>query len=109
MIFYINFGIFAGSWLICMASSVLAIRWSLFAARGRILPAAILSLSALIIAYLGSTHFYMTWESWTNGRLQYHVDTRRFFIVPLVLGAFALVCTVWKKARSSHVAQPWSR
>ena len=105
MIFYINLGIFAGFWLISMAFCVLAIRWSLFAARGRILPAAILSLSALTIACLGSTHFYLTWTAWANGQLQYHYDTRWFFIAPLVLGSFALVCTVWKKVRSSHVAQ----
>ncbi len=106
MIFYINLAIFAGFWLISMASSLLAIRWSLFAARARILPAAILSLSALAIACLGSTHFYMTWESWTNGQLQHDYDTRRFFIAPLVLASFALVCTAWKKVRSSDVAQP---
>ncbi len=105
MIFYINLGIFAGFWLISMVFCALAIRWSLFAARGRILPAAILSLSALAIACLGSTHFYITWESWTNGQLRYHYDTRRFFIAPLVLGCFALGCTIWRKVRSSHEAQ----
>jgi hypothetical protein len=106
MIFYINLGIFAGFWLISMASCVLAIRWSFSAARERIVLGAILSLSALTIACLGSTHFYLTWETWTNGQLQYHYDTRWLFIAPLVLGSFALVCTVWKKVRSSHVVQP---
>jgi hypothetical protein len=104
MIFYINLGIFAGFWLISMIFCALAIRWSLFAARARILPAAILSLSALTIACLGSTRFYFTWEAWANGQLKYHYDTRWFFIAPLVLGSFGLIGTVWKKVRSSYVA-----
>ena len=99
MIFYINLGIFAGFWLVSMAFCVLAIWWSLFAARGRIVPAAILSISALTIACLGSTHFCLTWTAWANGQLQYHYDTRWFFIAPLVLGSFALVCTVRKKMK----------
>jgi protein-S-isoprenylcysteine O-methyltransferase Ste14 len=106
MIFYINLGIFAGFWLISMASCVMAIKWSFFGGRRRILPAAILSLLALIIGCLGSTRFHLTWETWTNGQLQYHYDTRWFFIAPLVLGSFALACTVWQKVRSSHAAQP---
>ena len=104
MVYYINLGIFAGFWIISMAFCVLAIWWSLFAGRARILSAAILSVLAVTIGCLGSTHFHITWETWTNGRLQYHYDTRWFFIAPLVLGSFALACTVWKKVRSSHVA-----
>jgi hypothetical protein len=106
MTFDINLGLFGGFWLAGVASAVLAIWWSLFAARGRILTAAILSLSALTIGFLGSTHFHLTWTAWANGQLQYHYDTRWFFIAPLVLGVFALTCTVRKKVRASQLAQP---
>jgi len=105
MTFDINLGLFGGFWLASMAFAVLAMRWSLFAARGRILTAGILSLSALTIGFLGSTHFHLTWTAWANGQLQYHYDTRWFFIAPLVLGVFALACTVRKKVRSSQLAQ----
>jgi hypothetical protein len=104
MILYVNLGIFSGFWLMSMAFCAWAIWWSLLAARGRKLPATIMSLSALIIGCLGTTHFHLTWTAWANGRLQYHYDTRWFFMAPLVLGTFALGCTVWKKVRSSHVA-----
>jgi hypothetical protein len=109
MTFDINLGLFGSFWLASMAFAVLAIRWSLFAARGRILTAAILSLSALTIGLLGSTHFHLTWTAWANGQLQYHYDTRWFFVAPLVLGGFALACTVWKKVRSSQLAQGRAR
>ena len=105
MTFDINLGLFGGFWLASMALAVLGIRCSLFAAGGRILTAAILSLSALTIGLLGSTQFHLTWTAWANGQLQYHYDTRWFFIAPLVLGAIALACTVRKKVRSSHLDQ----
>lgn len=105
MTFDINLGLFAGFWLASMAFAVLAIWWSLFAARGRILTAGFMSLSALAIGCLGSTRFHLTWTAWANGQLQYHYDTRWFFIAPLVLGVFALACTVWKKVRPSQLAQ----
>ncbi len=82
----INVGIVAGFWLISMALCALAIWWSLFAARGRVLRAALLSLSALAIAFVGSTRVYVTSKAWANGQLQYHYDTRWFFLAPLVLG-----------------------
>src|SRR5512142_2160223 len=109
MTFDINLGLFAGFWLASMAFAVLAIRWSLFAAHGRILTAGIMSLSALTIGCLGSTHFHLTWTAWANEQLQYHYDTRWFFIAPLVLGVFALACTVWEKVRSSQLDQPVGR
>jgi hypothetical protein len=102
----INLGIFGSFWLLSMTLAVMAIWWSLFSARGRILTATILSLSALTIGLLGSTYFHITWTGWANGQLQYHYDTRWLFIAPLVLGVFALACTVRKKVRSSHLAQP---
>ena len=67
MTFDINLGLFGGFWLASMALAVLGIRCSLFAARGRILTAAILSLSALTIGLLGSTQFHLTWTAWATG------------------------------------------
>ena len=100
MTFDISLAVFAVFWLASMAFAFLAIGWSLFAARAKTLPAGILSLLAVIIGCLGSTRFHLSWTAWANGKLQYHYDTRWFFIAPLVLGVLALACTVWKKVKS---------
>lgn len=55
------------SYATALAFAVLAMRWTLSAARGRILNAGILSLSALTIGFPGPTHLHLTWTAWADG------------------------------------------
>jgi hypothetical protein len=105
MTFQVYRAVLGGFWLVSIIACVLAIRWSCLSVRGRFKPAVILSLSALAIACLGIAHFHYKSTTIVNGVLKWRFDSRWLFIVPLVLGAFALVYTLWKQRRSAHVAQ----
>jgi TctA family transporter len=104
MSLYVFYGLLAGFWLASIVACVLAIRWSCLAVRTRFLAAVILSLSALGIAYLGITRFHFSSTTTVNGQVEWRFDSRWLFIVSLVLGAFALGYTIWKKRRSADVS-----
>jgi hypothetical protein len=101
---YVYFAGLAVFWLFSIVASVVAIRWSFLSVRGRFLPAVILLLSALVIAYLGITRFHFDSTTTVNGHVKWRFDSRWLFIASLVLGVFALVYTIWKKRKSAHVA-----
>lgn len=101
MSIYVFYGLLAGFWLSSIVACVLAIRWSCLSIRTRFLPAVILSVSALAIAYFGIARFYFNSTTTVNGQVKWRFDSKWLFIVSLVLGAFALGYAIWRKWRSA--------
>ena len=79
--------------------ALLAIRWS-----RRFWLAVILSLLALAFAYYGMTRFRFDSTTTVNGHVKWRFDSKWLFIGSLILGAFALGCSIWRKMNSTHVA-----
>jgi hypothetical protein len=99
-------------WILACASSLAAIVFT-FAARIRHLWWAIfLAVTATVISMMGLTgrtpfgffpeiDYYYTWASGASHIL---VRSGWLFVVPLVLGAVALVMAIWKHKRLHHAA-----
>jgi hypothetical protein len=99
MSLYVFFGIVAGIWLMSVVPSVLAICWS-----RRFRRSVILSLLALAIAWCGMKRFHFDSTTTVNGQVKWRFDSQWLFMASLVLGAFALGCSIWRKMNSAHVA-----
>lgn len=101
---YIVFAIAGVVWLFSLAACAVALLCCCLApSRRRFWIAVVLSGLAILIGYLGTTHFNVTYSRTVNGT-GWSVNSRWFFIVPLVLGAVALVLAIWRRPRSAHVA-----
>ncbi len=100
----ILYGLVGGLWLTSIIAAIIAIRWSFLDVRGRFVPAIILSLLALAIAYLGIVPFRAYSTMMVSGQVTQRFDSRWLFIPSLILGGFALLYAIWKKARSRHEA-----
>jgi hypothetical protein len=98
MTFQVLCGLATAFWLISMVACALAFRWSFLSIPNRFVAALILSAGALVIGYLGLTHFDAS--KTVNGHLLWRVESRWFFIATIVLGLLSLVYTFWK--RRSH-------
>jgi hypothetical protein len=101
MSFQILIGVVAALWLAGIAACVLAFRWSFLANGRRFWPAAILSILALVIGYLGLTRFSISASKTVNGEVQWRFDSKWFFIGSLVLGGLALAYTLWKGRKAA--------
>jgi len=106
MALYVFYGVLAGSWVASIVACVLATRWSCSSAPRRFMPAVVLSLSALAIAYLGITRFFFTSTTTVNGQVKWRFDSRWPFMASLVLSALALGYTIWKRSGSASGVQP---
>jgi hypothetical protein len=110
MSFQIYRAVLGGFWVVSIVACVLAIRWSFSSVRRRFRPAFILSLSALAISFLGIARFHYNSTTTTNGVVTSRFDSRWLFMVSMLLGVCALVCTVWRRRHSvGQDAAPNSR
>ena len=101
---YILFAIAAGLWLFSLAACAVALLCCCFPGRRRFWLAIVLSGLAILIGFLGTTRFHVTYSRTVNAS-HWSIDSRWFFIVPLVLGALALALAIWRRSRSSRVAE----
>ena len=104
MTFQVLVGITAVLWLVSMGGCVLAFRWSWLSVPKRFWAAVILSVTALVLGYLGMTRFHVVASKTVNGQVQWRFDSRWFFIVTLLFGTFTLAYTLWKQRKPPHVA-----
>jgi hypothetical protein len=104
MTFHVLIGIAAALWLVSMCGCVLAFRWSWLSVPGRFWAAVTLSIAALVLGFLGMTRFHVFASKTVNGQVQWHFDSRWFFLVTLLFGTFTLGYTLWKRRRLPHVA-----
>ena len=98
--FYILCGVAALVWLVGLAAGVLGLGWGV-AVRQRLRPALILSLVAIVIGWLGMMLFHVRYSKTVNGS-GWAIDSKWFFLVPLLLGAVSLAVALWKWMKSRH-------
>jgi hypothetical protein len=91
-------------WLTGIAASLCAFGWGCLAVRRRFWLAVILSVVALVISYLGLTHFSFAYSRTVNGKVISSLSSKWFFMTSLLLGALALAGAVLKKWKSAGVA-----
>jgi protein-S-isoprenylcysteine O-methyltransferase Ste14 len=85
----------AAVWLFSCGASLLAMYWNP-AARAQRRGAALVSCCvAILTAYLGPSRLHLSASKTVNGRLEWSVDSRWFFIVALALGGAALALSLW--------------
>jgi hypothetical protein len=102
---YVLFAFAAILWLFSLAAGVFALLCSCLApSRWRFWVAVVLSGLVIVMGYLGATHFHVTYSRTVNNS-HWSIDSRWFFIVPLVLGALALSLAIWRQSRSKRVAE----
>ena len=99
-------GLIATLWLVSIVACMVAWRWSFIGRANRFWASIILSASALIVGYLGLTHFRINGSKTVNGRVIWSFDSRWFFIATLILAAATLAYTIWKHRKSALAANP---
>ena len=99
MTYQIFIGVIVAVWLTGIAAALCAFGWGFLAKRRRFWLAVILSVVALVISYLGLTHFSFVYSRTVNG-VTSSLNSKWFFIASLLLGALALICAILKKWKS---------
>jgi hypothetical protein len=100
---YVLSAVAAVLWLFSLAACAVALLCCCFTGRRCFWIAVLFSGLAILIAYLGATHFHLTYSRTVNNS-HWSLDSRWFFIVPLVLGPLALALAIWRRSRSNRVA-----
>jgi hypothetical protein len=103
MTFQLLIGIVAALWLASIVACALAWRWSFAGVANRFIASVILSLAALIMGFLGLTHFQIKASKTVNGQTQWSFNSKWFFIATLILAALTLAYTVWKHRKATVV------
>lgn len=101
MTFTVLIAVSAGVWLLGCAAGLLGIRWSLAPGLPRFGAAVVSSCVALAIGYLGMTHLALAASRTVNGRVQWSLNSKWFFLATLTLGVLALGLTLWKRWKGS--------
>jgi hypothetical protein len=104
MTYQIFIGVIVVVWLASIAAALCAFGWGFMATRRRFWLAIILSVVALVISYLGLTHFSFAYSQTVNGVVTSSLNSKWFFIASLLLGTLALLCTIWKKWKSPETS-----
>lgn len=98
---YVVFAVSAILWLFSLAACAIAfVCCCLAPSRPRLWIAVVSSGLAILIGFLGATRFHVTYSRTVNNS-HWSLDSRWFFIVPLVLGALALFLALWRQSRSA--------
>ena len=100
---YVMAGIAAVLWLFSLAACVVAILCSISPTPRRFWLAVALSGLATLIGLLGTMQFHVTYSRTVNNS-HWSLDSRWFFIVPLVLGVLSLGLAIWRRSKSKRTA-----
>ncbi len=103
MTYFLIFAGVAAAFLVAsVVCAALAIRFGLRPAPSRFWASVVLALVALGIGSMGmQTH--ITYSRTVNGH-GWSLDSRWFFLAPLVLGAVALVLAIWRRRQLQRIA-----
>jgi hypothetical protein len=100
---YVLFAVAAVLWLFSVALGAVSLYCAWVPGRGHFPLAVVCSLLALLIGCLGTFLFHVTYSRTVNNS-SWSLDSRWFFIVPLVLGVLALALALWRRTRSNPPA-----
>jgi glucan phosphoethanolaminetransferase (alkaline phosphatase superfamily) len=95
---YSLFAVAAALWLFGLAACGIALLCCCFPERRRSWLAVVLSVMAILIGYLGTAHFHVNYSRTVNNS-HWSIDSRWFFIVPLVLGPLSLGLAIWRRSK----------
>jgi hypothetical protein len=98
--FYILCGVMVLLWLVGLASGLFALGWCV-TIRERLRPALIMSILAIAVGWLGMVFFHVRYSKTVNGS-GWAIDSKWFFLAPLLLGAVSLSLALWKWMKSRH-------
>src|SRR6185503_18949211 len=101
--FYLILAVIAAGWAFSVIASLCAFRWGAWPIPGRLWAAISLAVFALVISYLGLTRFNVSYSKTVNGS-HWGIQSKWFFLVPLLLGALALVLVIRNRKRLGHAA-----
>ena len=104
MNYQVLFGTVAVLWVASLIACGVAFRWSFLSVPRRFTAAVILSSAALVIGYVGLMHFHFAASRTVNGRTQWRIDSKWFFIATLAFAAATLIYTLWKRKKIAHDA-----
>jgi len=96
-----------GLWLVSCGASVLALYWDRRAGARRWRAALVACGVGLLVGYGGWSRIQISASQTVNGQLRWSINSSWFFLGALVLGAIALMVTLWtwwKSRRPSVVA-----
>lgn len=85
-------------WLASIVACAISFRWALFSFPRRFWPAVAFSALALIGGFVG-IYYRVIASTMSNGRVRWKFDSRPFFIVTVILAAFTLTFTIWRKKK----------
>jgi hypothetical protein len=93
-------GICGGLWLLSVMACCFAFRWSYLGMRRRFVASVLLSLTALVIGYVGLTRFHFAASKTVNGHVQWRFNSRWLFLATLILAGGTLAYTIWKRLQT---------
>ncbi len=91
-------------WLLAMTAGSLSIRWTFRAIPQRFVPAVICAILGFLIGYFGMTRFRVEVSQKVNGQVQWHFDSKWWFLVPMLFGLVALGYAIWKRSKMIRTA-----
>ena len=102
---YVLFAVAGILWLFSLAFCALALYCAWSPSQRRFWLAVVFAILAMLMGYGGILRFHVTY-SWTVNNSGWRLDSRWFFIVPLVLGSLALALALWRRIRSNSPSAP---
>lgn len=100
------YGVTAAVWLFSLAAALAGLWCSVRPGRRRRSAALLLSCLALAVSYLGLSRFHLAVSQTTNGRLDWSLNSKWFFLASLLIGVVALILTLWNWRKASAPAPP---
>ena len=98
--FYILCGVMAVVWLVGLGAGLLGLGRSV-AGQERLWPGLFLPILAVGIGWFGMTFFHVRYSRTVNGS-GWAIESKWFFLVPLLLGVASLSLMLWKWRMSKH-------
>jgi hypothetical protein len=100
---YVLFAVILILWLFSLGICAIALYCACGPGQTRFWLAVGFAVLAMIIGCVGALGFHVTYSRTVNNS-GWSLDSRWFFIVPLVLGALALGLSLWRRTRSRSAA-----
>lgn len=106
MSIHIFYAVIAALWLFSFAAGLLALRWSVVPGHRRFRGALISSCLAIAVSNLGLARLHFTASQTTNGRVDWSINSKWFFLASLVFGAVSLILSLWNWKKGNIPSSP---
>jgi len=100
------YGLTAAIWLLSFTAALLGLWWTFRPGQRWRWAALVSSCLALAVSYFGLSRLHLAVSRTTNGRLDWSINSKWFFLVSLMIGAVALILTLWHWRKAGIPAPP---